>query len=193
MAARFSSATLPGTRSFKDLLLILLEFDDKIFLIWGVGWGGQANAGGLTNEVCRWWGLLIITKSWGWGLLNFLWSQMPSWTGSCKRPGYQFVTSCITREIGNQGCHCFLCGYFLYKSCARWQLRKTLQDIYFYGNSKHVSCAKSFYNHVIHVFSRFLKEEGEISIQKDFGHRFFHIHNSWKVKKSDSLLTAGKN
>ena len=46
-------------------------------------------------------------------------------------------------------------------------------------------CVKSFLNH--YIFSRFLKEESEISIQKDFGHLSYT--QIGKVRTSDSLLT----
>lgn len=51
-------------------------------------------------------------ESRGWGLLNFLWSWMPSWIESCKRPGYQSVThGLVTRNGGIVPAR--ICGYFL--------------------------------------------------------------------------------
>ena len=72
-------------------------------LIWRGGGGGD-KGWGLTKEDHPSWGLIIIiiAKSWGWGLLKFLWLQMTSWIGSCERPGYQSVISCIRRGIDNQ-------------------------------------------------------------------------------------------
>lgn len=65
------------------------------------GGGGQTKAGDLTKEDHPLWGLVIIAKSWGWGLLKFLWLRMTSWIGSCERPGYQSVISCNRTGIGN--------------------------------------------------------------------------------------------
>ena len=87
-------------------LLIFADVMHPSTLIWkGVkGWsggGGQTKAGDLTKEDHPLWGLVIIAKSWGWGLLKFLWLRMTSWIGSCERPGYQSVISCNRTGIGN--------------------------------------------------------------------------------------------
>ena len=79
-------------------LLIFANVMHLSTLIWR---GGGDKGWGLTKEDHPWWGLLIITKSWGWGLLNFLRLRTTSWIGSCERPGYQSVISCIRRGIGN--------------------------------------------------------------------------------------------
>ena len=71
--------------------------------------------------------------------------------------------------------------------------------LFYFGSWKHVLCAKSSQNHLI--FSSFLQEDSETSIQKNLGrvlHNWFladsvkiisvavHTSKSWKVKKSDS-------
>ena len=47
-------------------------------LIWR-GEGGRVKGEDLIKKVSLWWELLIITKSQGWRLLNFLWLWTPSW------------------------------------------------------------------------------------------------------------------
>ena len=85
-------------------LLIFANVMHLSTLIWRGGGGGGTKAGVLTKEDHPWWGLLIITKFWGWGLFNFLQLWTTSWIGSCERPGYQSVISCIRRGIGIQRC-----------------------------------------------------------------------------------------
>ena len=85
-------------------LLIFANVMHLLMLIWRGGGGGGTKAGVLTKEDHPWWGLLIITKFWGWGLFNFLQLWTTSWIGSCERPGYQSVISCIRRGIGIQRC-----------------------------------------------------------------------------------------
>ena len=77
------------------------------------------------------------------------------------------------------------------------QPKWSFQWWHYFGSSKHLFCAKSFLNHFI--FSRFLKEESEISIQKDFGHvteskqKWFIIHSQEKISlDKKSLQTLAK-
>lgn len=72
------------------------------------GRGRRAKASDLTKEVGLWWGLLIIVKLWGWGLLNFIQLRMPSWIGSLKK---DLVTSWLTIAfqgglVTKDGGHC---------------------------------------------------------------------------------------
>ena len=82
---------------------------------------------------------------------------------------------------------------------------KKRDGLFYFGSSKHVLCVKSFQNHSI--FSSFLKEDSETSIQKNFGHvlgNWFladsvkiisvavHTSKSQKVKKRDNWQ-LGKN
>ena len=87
-------------------LLIFANVMHPSTLIWrgvegGGGGRGQTKAGDLTEEDHPLWGLVIIAKSWGSGLLKFLRLRMTSWIGSCERADNQSVISCIRRGIGN--------------------------------------------------------------------------------------------
>ena len=79
------------------------------------------------------------------------------------------------------------------------QPKWSFQWWHYFGSSKHLFCVKSFLNHFI--FSRFLKEESEISIQKDFRHvsymqiaeskqKWFIIHSQEKISLDKKSLVT---
>ena len=61
---------------------------------------------------------------------------------------------------------------------------KKRDGLFYFGSSKHVLCEKSFQNHLI--FSSFLKEDSETSIQKNFG----HVLGNWFLADSVKIISV---
>ena len=61
---------------------------------------------------------------------------------------------------------------------------KKRDGLFYFGCSKHVLCEKSFQNHLI--FSSFLKEDSETSIQKNFG----HVLGNWFLADSVKIISV---
>ena len=90
--------------SMCQLLIFADVMHPSTLIWWGVGGRGRGVYKGWGFDKGRShpsWGLVIIAKSWGWGLLKFLLLRMTSWIGSCERPVHQSVISCIRTGIGN--------------------------------------------------------------------------------------------